>query len=572
MPEQLSKEKIKMAKSKFYSIKKVRAQNGTNIGRVNIYGEISPFEFWGDEVTPTGFLEDLNALGVVNEIECHIFSNGGDMFASLAIYTILRSRPETVKVYIEGIAASGGSIIACAGDVVYMPPEAMMFVHNLITDVWDANEHDMRELLEEMIKMKEPMISAYMQKSGKTREEVIALMDGETGKGTWLNADEAIEFGLADEYTPEAMMPIEAAACISPGVFNYRGNRIDFTGFDKAAEKTAGIINSKRGGNSMGIFNRKKPKVAAKVKPKAEIVFVEMVCPSCNGVVNLNPETGEIFAGGDQVQQEEPKTEGKKPETVLARKMPGNVRASIYSVNCPHCGNDFVWDTDVNGDGGEGQTVNKAVPLSGASQPTPVSQPTSAQSSGTEPAPAAEAAEAVCPNCGAQVEYDTETTQTGTDEATGEEGYLLTCPDCNTQFIEPLVASDPNAVPAGASAEIQAAYRAGVMAERNRHLALDEMVQAAPNMAEMIQAAKRTGASAEVMSRNVIKAMAQGKGGDTGAARFAVALGRDTKASGVNGMLAPQHAGKPKSIYQSAYERYAAEYNKGRGGKDNGKA
>jgi ATP-dependent protease ClpP protease subunit/endogenous inhibitor of DNA gyrase (YacG/DUF329 family) len=532
---------------------------------VDIYGEISSLEFWGDEVTPAGFLADLTALGAIAEIECHIFSNGGDMFASLAIYSILRSRPEKVKIFIEGVAASGGSVIACAGDVVYMPPEAMMFVHNLITDAWDVNEHNVRELLAEMVKMKEPMVTAYVQKSGRTREEVIALMDGETGNGTWLTADEAIEFGLADEYTPVAMQPLEAAARISPAVFSFRGYKIDLTGFDKAAEKTAGIINSNRGGNSMGLFNRKGKK-AAKVKPKAEITFVEMVCPSCSGAVNLNPETGEIFAGG-AAQQEEPKSADGAPAAVLARKMPGNVRASIYSVNCPHCGNDFVWDTDANSDGSDGQAVTEAVPLGGASKPAPA--PAQAPD-GTKPAPepAAEAAQAVCPNCGVQVDYDTDTAETGTDEATGEEGYLLTCPDCNTQFLEPLPASAPDAVPAGASAEVQAAFRAGILAERNRHAALDEMAQAAPALSGMIQAAKRSGASAEVMSRNVIKAMAAGRGGSTSASQFAAALGRDIKASGVNNIRTPHHAAAPKSVKASAYEKRIEEYNKLRGGRD----
>ena len=282
--------------AKFYSMKKIRAQNGTSVGRVDVYGEISSMEFWGDEVTPAGFVADLNALGEISEIECHIFSHGGDMFASLAIYSILCSRPEKVTVYIEGAAASGGSVIDCAGDVVYIAPAAMIFVHNLITDAWylgDVNEHDVRELLDEMVKIKEPMIRAYMHKSKKSREEVIALMDGETGKGSWLTAEEAISFGLADALTPEAKLPLEMAACVSPAVFSFRGYKIDLTGFDQAAEKTAGIINSKRGGNSMGLFNRKKSKAAAtvKTKPKAEIVFVETVCPSCSGAVNLNAET-----------------------------------------------------------------------------------------------------------------------------------------------------------------------------------------------------------------------------------------------------------------------------------------
>jgi len=570
--------------AKIFTVRKIRAQNGNNIGRIDIIGNINDVVLWGDEVTPKIIADELKALGQISEIECHLFCYGGDMFASLAIYTMLKSRPEKVSVYIEGAAASGGSIIACAGDVVYMPPAAMMFVHNLLTEPGTVNEHDARELLDEMVKIKEPMINVYMEKSGRSREEVIALMDGESNNGTWLTADEAIEFGLADEYTPEAMMPIEAAACISPGVYNYRGYRIDLTGCDKAAEKTAGIINSIRGGNQMGLFNKKKKVAAkAKTKPKAEIVFVEMVCPSCGGAVNMNPETGEIFAGGTDAQQQEPNAEGnepsaKKPDAnkqgkVLARRLPGNVRASIYSVNCPHCGNDFVWDTDVNADGGDGQEVNKSTPLNGAQQQqAPAKEPATKPNEGTEPQAAA--AEAECPNCGAVVEYDTETAETGTDDA-GTEGYLLTCPECETEFVEPFPSAAPDAIPVGSSAEAKAAYRAGITAERNRQLALDEMAQAAPDLSGMIQAAKKSGASVETMSRNVIKAMANGKGGSNNAARFAASLGRDIKASGLNvPMGTPQHAGKPKSFFDAAYEKYAQEYNQRnqKGGKNNGKA
>ena len=292
---------------------------------------------------------------------------------------------------------------------------------------------------------------------------------------------------MANEYTPDNKKPLEVAALIKPGVYNYRGRKVDLTSYDKAAEKTAGIINSMRGGISMELFNKKNnKKAAAKVKPKAEITFVEMVCPGCGGAVNLNPDTGETFAGS--AQQKEPQG-GNEPAATLARRMPGNVKAAIYSVTCPHCGEEFVWDTDANSDGEPGQQTTETVPVGNAATP-----PANAT------APAAELVEASCPNCGAAVEYDTDTAETGTDEA-GNEGYALTCPECNTPFIEPYAASEPTAVPVAATIEAQAAYRAGVLAERNRILALDEMAAAAPAQAAMIQAAKRTGASATVMSR-----------------------------------------------------------------------
>jgi len=530
---------------KFYSMRKIRAQDNTNIGRIDIYGEISAVEYWGDEKTPSQFIEDLNNLGTVSEIEIHIFSNGGDPFAALAIYEEMNRRTEKVSVYIDGIAASAATLILCGGDTVYMNDTSMLMVHNPYEFLCFAglNAKEARELADDLDEIREPMISAYMKKSGKTHDEVVALMDGETGKGTWLTADAAIEFGLVDSYTPDNKKPLEVAAMIKPGVYNYRGHKVDLTSFEKAAEKTAGKINSMRGGKLMAFFIKKKNKAAAKVKPKAEITFVEMVCPGCGGAVNLNPETGETFAGGTQQTEPQGGKDNKEPAAKLARRIPGNVKATVYSVNCPHCGNDFVWDTDLNADGEPAQDVKETVPIGGAAAPEPKK----------DTAPVAEAATAVCPKCSAEVQYDTETAEKGTDDTTGEEGYLLTCPECNEQFIEPFAAPAPDAVPV-ASAEAKAAYRAGVLAERNRNLALDEMAQAAPSMAAMIQAAKKSGASAEIMGRNVIRAMASGKAGNTGAAQFAAMLGRDLQASGVNDLRLPGHHNKQATFTDSVFD------------------
>jgi len=225
-------------KPKFYEIKKIRAQAGGIVGRIDIYGDIDSDQFWGNEITPATFAAELRKLGQVSELELHIFSHGGDMFASLAIHDILKSRPEKKTAYVEGCAASGGSVIICACDVVYMSPASMLFIHCALTRPGPVNEHSARLLMEQLAKYKEPMTAAYIAKSGRTREEVIALMDGEDGFGTWMTAAEAIEFGLADGLTPEAKLPLEAVAMLSPGVYNYRGYRIDLTKFDKAGDKT----------------------------------------------------------------------------------------------------------------------------------------------------------------------------------------------------------------------------------------------------------------------------------------------------------------------------------------------
>jgi endogenous inhibitor of DNA gyrase (YacG/DUF329 family) len=243
--------------------------------------------------------------------------------------------------------------------------------------------------------------------------------------------------------------------------------------------------------------------------------------------------------------------------------MPSNVRAALFTVNCPHCGNDYVWDTDANEDGGEGTQATETVPLGAANgkegkadpaapaqapapAPAPASTSAPAAPSAKSPAsPKAELASALCPECSVEFMYDTATAPTG-PSTTGEEGYILQCPECQAQFVEPFIAAAPTAIPVGTTA--QAAYRMGVRAERERMLALDEMALAVPESEKMILAAKRSGASAEAMTRNFIKVMAQNKT-ERARGQFIQSLGRDVEASGVNNLRQPQLHDK-----QAAYE------------------
>jgi ATP-dependent Clp protease protease subunit len=110
-------------------------------------------------------------------------------------------------VYVDGIAASIASLIAMAGDVVYMPANAMMMIHN----PWGismGNAHDMRKMADELDKIREAMIPAYLNKSGEklTEEGLVDLLDAES----WLTAQECFDYGLCDELLEEKQI----AACV----------------------------------------------------------------------------------------------------------------------------------------------------------------------------------------------------------------------------------------------------------------------------------------------------------------------------------------------------------------------
>ena len=78
-----------------------------------LYGDISQTSWWGDEVTPKQFAEELAGLGALDEITVRINSGGGDVFAAQAIGNQLEQHPAAVTAKIDGLCASAATIVAC---------------------------------------------------------------------------------------------------------------------------------------------------------------------------------------------------------------------------------------------------------------------------------------------------------------------------------------------------------------------------------------------------------------------------------------------------------------------------
>lgn len=167
-------------------------------GELTLYGEISDYSWWDDDVTPKQFKDDLDAMGDVDEINVYINSPGGDVFAGQTIYSMLKRHKAKVNIYVDGLAASIASLIAMAGDRVIMPANAMMMIHSPWTYA-SGNAKEFRKLADDLDKIRESMITAYESKSALTAEEITNIMDGDDGEGTWLSAEDCLEYGLIDE-------------------------------------------------------------------------------------------------------------------------------------------------------------------------------------------------------------------------------------------------------------------------------------------------------------------------------------------------------------------------------------
>lgn len=155
-------------------------------------GEISDETWYGDEVTPKMFKEELQ--DGEGDITVWINSPGGDVFAAAQIYNMLMDYKGNVTVKINGLAASAASVIAMAGTEVQMSPVAMMMIHNPATiAIGDSSE--MKKAIDMLDEVKESIMNAYEIKTGLSRSRISHLMDAES----WFNAKKAVELGFADK-------------------------------------------------------------------------------------------------------------------------------------------------------------------------------------------------------------------------------------------------------------------------------------------------------------------------------------------------------------------------------------
>lgn len=157
-----------------------------------IEGVISSESWYGDEATPAELRKELaNHKG---DLTVSLNSGGGDVFAGVSMYNALKNFDGNVTIRVDGLAASIASIIAMAGDKIIMSPGSMMMIHKPWTmAVGDANELDkVKEVLSDIEKS---LLPIYTARTGKSEEEVQALLDAET----WMTAEEAVAEGFADE-------------------------------------------------------------------------------------------------------------------------------------------------------------------------------------------------------------------------------------------------------------------------------------------------------------------------------------------------------------------------------------
>ena len=159
-----------------------------------------------DSVVDIYLFDEIGAYGItaqdfINEIKeykdtsinLRINCIGGDVFDGMAIYNIIKKRNSKTTAYIEGIAASMGSVIALAADEVVMAENSLFMIHNAWGGAMGEAE-DMRKTASVLEKISGEIANIYQKKTRLLYDRITSMMDEET----WLNAKEAYDLGFID--------------------------------------------------------------------------------------------------------------------------------------------------------------------------------------------------------------------------------------------------------------------------------------------------------------------------------------------------------------------------------------
>jgi len=168
-----------------------------------LYGAIGSYF---DEIDGKRTVEQINAM--TGDITVRVNSPGGDVFDGIAIMNALKTHGEKkgkVTVIVEALAASIASVIAIgAADELIMSEGSYLMIHNPWTiAIGDAEEFEKAAGV--LRQLAGTLAEIYARKSGKTKEEMLVLMDAET----WIDSAKALELGFADKAEGEDQASIE---------------------------------------------------------------------------------------------------------------------------------------------------------------------------------------------------------------------------------------------------------------------------------------------------------------------------------------------------------------------------
>ena len=129
-------------------------------------------------------------------ITMYINSWGGEVASGLALYDIMQGLSCPIRTICVGTAASMASLLFASGNKRDMLPHSRVMIHDpLIADMPGGSALKVEDVSNRLMNTRKTIAEILSKHTGKSLDEIYE----KTSKDTYFNAEEAIEFGLADK-------------------------------------------------------------------------------------------------------------------------------------------------------------------------------------------------------------------------------------------------------------------------------------------------------------------------------------------------------------------------------------
>ena len=146
----------------------------------------------------------LQSIKRDQDINLYINCPGGDIDDTMAIYDTMKFLKCDIATYCIGNASSGAAVILAAGTKGkrFALPHAKVMIHQPWGYV-GGQAADMRIQADEILKVKKTLIDILARETGKDHEQI----EHDTERDRYMDAAEALEYGLIDEILQEDKTP-----------------------------------------------------------------------------------------------------------------------------------------------------------------------------------------------------------------------------------------------------------------------------------------------------------------------------------------------------------------------------
>jgi ATP-dependent protease ClpP protease subunit len=127
-------------------------------------------------------------------IKLHINSDGGEVFGALSIVDRIQSSKVPVHSYAEGLVASASTLISVSCHKRYIRKNTILLIHQ-VRSWFEGTYEDFNDEKQNMDLIMKVVKGIYLKHTKFTEDELNTLLK----RDLYLNAEDAIKYGLADE-------------------------------------------------------------------------------------------------------------------------------------------------------------------------------------------------------------------------------------------------------------------------------------------------------------------------------------------------------------------------------------